>query len=209
MDNIPRNASPASASRTSTARSTVFNPADVSLTCNERRSSGSGSRATSPCSSRRSMRFVIAPDESIVDRINSVGVIENGAPCRRNVPRTSKAQIGSPNGFNAEFARRSRIPASRNMRPTTASGRESKSGRSVRHCLITVSIMSRSMREFLQLCIFMSRFFISRGMDRVAVGYDAGVRLRARCGRSFSAYPTKPFTIRSRAATIAGGTRTE
>ncbi len=115
------------------ARSMSSRPCCVNSTRMPRRSSGSGTRLTSPFSVSRSMRLVIVPDVTIIERKRSVGESRYGAPARRRVASISKLQWFRPNCANTGSSSFSTTSDSREIRPTIPMGETSRSGRSAAH----------------------------------------------------------------------------
>ncbi len=115
------------------AASTSVHPCSVNSTRIPRRSSGSGTRLTRPFSVSRSMRLVIVPDVTIIERKSSVGESRYGAPARRRVASISKLQWFRPNCANTGSSSFSTTRDSREIRPTIPMGETSRSGRSAAH----------------------------------------------------------------------------
>jgi len=115
------------------ALSISLRPCSVNSTRMPRRSSGSGIRLTRPFSVSRSIRLVIVPDVTIIERKSSVGESWYGAPDRRRVANISKLQWFKPNCAKTGSSSLSTTSDSREMRPTIPIGETSRSGRSTAH----------------------------------------------------------------------------
>ncbi len=149
----------ACATRGPSAASMQVRPASVSRMRNPRRSEGSGSRRTSPASSRRSSRCVIAPQLSVDTRQSSDGDNTYSGPARRSADRTSYCHNCSPNGASASFDLSSRCFARARIRLTSPSGSMFTSGRSRRHCPRMRSTRS-DMSSIITSKILMSNIYI-------------------------------------------------
>src|SRR5690606_26966930 len=108
------------------AASTRARPSSVSRTSTPRRSSGEGSRLTSPWLTIRSMRLVIVPEVTSVWVSSAPGERRYGGPARRNAARTSNSHDSRPERANAPRRARSRCRARRVTRESTVSGETSR-----------------------------------------------------------------------------------